>query len=173
MDFTTKATNAEFWFTQSNQMLAASEALFCAMSAGNSEMEASVGFHKGSMFLLGISLENAFKGVVASEGKLKVDGGKIDTRKSFPRCKNHELTDLAKLIGFDTSHAEQDLLKRLSIYTVWAGKYGTPLNEREYSSSQGHQHQSSRDFDVAKNLILKLRTITDFDERSGWPEPKS
>jgi hypothetical protein len=173
MDFKTKTINAEFWFTQSSQMLAAAEALFCTMSSRNSEMEISVGCHKGSMFLLGISLENAFKGVVASQGKLNVEGGRIDTRKSFPGCKNHELPDLAKLISVDTNQAEQELLQRLSIYTVWAGKYGTPLSEREYSNAQGHQHQSSQDFDVAKNLIFKLRAITGFVEQSGWPELQS
>lgn len=74
MDFKTKNINAEFWFTQASQMLAAAEVLFCTMPSRNSEMGTSVGCHKGSMFLLGIALENAFKGVVASQGKLVIDG---------------------------------------------------------------------------------------------------
>lgn len=173
MDFRTKTINAEFWFAQASQMLAAAEALFCTMSSRNSEMETSVGCHKGSMFLLGIALENAFKGVVASQGKLIIDGGRIDTKKSFPRCKNHKLPDLAKLISLETNQTEKELLQRLSIYTVWAGKYGTPLSESEYTDAQGHQYQSSQDFDIAKNLIYKLRANTDFDERFGWPDPNN
>lgn len=173
MDFKTKTVNAEFWFTQASQMLAAAEELFCTMSSRNSEVETSVGCHKGSMFLLGIALENAFKGVVASQRKLIIVGGRIDTKKSFPGCKNHKLPDLARLIGLETNDTEKELLQRLSIYTVWAGKYGTPLSESEYADAQGHQHQNSQDFDIAKSLIFKLRANTGFDERSGWPEAHS
>src|SRR5690554_2024836 len=170
MDFKTKTVNAEFWFTQASQMLAAAEVLFCAMSSRSSEMETSVGCHKGSMFLLGIALENAFMGVVASQGKLIIGRARIDTRKSFPGCKNHNLSDLAKLVNLETNLTEKELLQRLSIYTIWAGKYGTPLSETEYTNAQGHQHQSPRDFEIAKNLIFKLRARTDFDAQSGWPE---
>ncbi|MCH8501557.1 MAG: hypothetical protein LAT77_06560 [Aliidiomarina sp.] len=170
MDFRAKTINAEFWFTQANQMLAAAEVLFCTMSSRYSEMETSVGCHKGSMFLLGIALENAFKGVVASQGKLIVGGARIDTKKSFPGCKNHNLSDLAKLISLETNQTEKELLQRLSIYTIWAGKYGTPLSEAEYTDAQGRQHQSTRDFEIAKNLIFELRARSDFDAQSGWPE---
>lgn len=83
------------------------------------------------------------------------------------------MSDLAKLIGLETNQTEKALLQRLSIYTVWAGKYGTPLSESEYTEAQGHQYQSFQDFDIAKNLIFKLRANTGFDERSGWPEPQS
>lgn len=170
MDFTTKATRAEFWFTQTAQMFAASEALFVAMTDRESKAEASAGYHKGSMFLLGIALENAFKGVVAAQGQMKVTSGLIKTHKSFPGCKNHNLVHLAKLIEFSLSETELELLERLSIYTVWAGKYGTPLSETDYLDAQGRQVQSANDFEIAKKLILKLRAMTDFDEVVGWPK---
>lgn len=164
MDFETKSKNSEFWFIQANQMLAASEALYSSLNDPNSLQEAMVGYHKGSMFLLGISIENALKGVLASRGKLKVEHDRI----SLPKCKNHDLNDIAKLINIEMTNYEFELLERLSIYTIWAGKYGTPLRKSEYTNAQGKQYQSDVDFDLAKNLIIKLKNTVDVHNNSGY-----
>lgn len=172
MDFEIRATNAEFWFHQSDQMLVAGELLYNSLRLCRADPNTATGCHKGSMFLLGIALENALKGVLAANGGIVIKGGKLDRKSSFPCCRNHNLEDLACLVGLDPSDNEAKLLKRLTVYTVWAGKYGTPIEKDEYAKAAEYTYQRGDDFSIARGLIGKLRSRTDYDESLGWPEPQ-
>ena len=169
MDFATKAQNTEFRFTQAEQLLPVAESLFERMKQLTISPQDKVGFHKASMFLLGIALENAFKGVVASNGGIVVKNNKIKTQCSFPNCENHNLKDLARLVKLNLNVTETAFLERLSVYTIWAGKYGTPLSDKEFEKSKGLMIQHTRDFPLAKEIIHELKSRTEYDEQSGWP----
>ena len=169
MDFYQKANNAEFWFVQSHQMFEASKVLFQSMISADSSDTRVVGSHKGSMFFLGIALENAIKGLLAYKGLLIFEKEKLSTHKSFPKCKPHDLGPLINLLEVEVDISEQSLLERLSIYTIWAGKYGTPIAEDDFINSNHKLFQKENDFTIASSLISRLQLLSGFTIESGWP----
>jgi len=169
MDFRIKTVTPEFWFTQSFQMFDASRALFQPVSSNVSSSSMKVGAHKGSAFLLGISIENAVKGILAHRGLLIIENEKLNTRKSFLKCSPHNLYELFNLIGAEIEPSESELLKRLSIYTLWAGKYGTPLSKNEFTKDKNSLFQRESDFEIANAMLNKLMILAGYDSVSGWP----
>jgi len=170
MDFHTKINKAEFWFSQAFQMFEASQALFKSVESIESSNVLSVGAHKGSSFLLGIAIENAIKGVLAYENKLKVKGDKFLPQQSFVGCKPHDIYQYADLLQIKFNEEELELFKRLSVYTIWAGKYGTPLDKNFFDKEQKYLFQKDSDFLVAKNALQTLRANAGFSEETGWPK---
>ena len=169
MDFNTKIKNAEFWFAQAFQLYDASKALFNSMVSRESSENLRVGAHKGSAFLLGISIENALKGVLAHRGQLVIENDRLKPNKSFPNCTAHDLFALMTLLNINVNNDEAELLKRLSIYTIWAGKYGTPLSKNDFEKSDSLLFQKTSDFTLASNLLLKLAELAGYKSESGWP----
>ncbi|AUL72389.1 hypothetical protein ATS72_001710 [Pseudoalteromonas sp. 13-15] len=172
MDFHTKLKNAEFWFTQASQMFEASKALFNSMTSKDSSDELRVGAHKGSLFLLGIATENAFKGVLAFKEELKIENERL--KPITPKgVSPHDLEWLSEKIGHTFSEKEIELFKRLSVYTIWAGKYGTPLKKSEFLKDKGALFQSESDYDVISDVISRLKIEAGFNKNSGWPSLRS
>ena len=169
MDFHTKINKAEFWFSQAFQMFEASQALFKSVESIESSNDLTVGAHNGSSFLLGIAIENAIKGVLAYENKLEVKGDEFLPQKSFVGCKPHNICQYADLLQIKFNEEELELFKRLSVYTIWAGKYGTPLNKKFFDMEQKYLFQKDSDFLVAKNALQTLRANAGFSEETGWP----
>lgn len=175
IDFTTRVSNADFWFKQATQMYEASLALFPYIKLTDSANDLCVGASKGSAFLLGISIENAFKAVLVYRGLLKIEdknknnkSKEIDLRISFDIGRgSHDLYKYAEYLDVSLNENETELLKRLSQYTIWAGKYGTPLSEREFKKSS--LFQKNTDFEVAEALLLRLKILAGFSVVSGWP----
>ncbi len=168
MDFHTRVNNAEVWFSQAFQMFEASKALFYHVGSRQSSMELSVGAAKGSAFLLGISLENAFKGVLVKKGLLKTEGNKL--KKKFTNSKAHNLSEYINLIDLDLNEKDLELLHRLSIYTTWAGKYNAPIHKNELLESEGCMLHSSGDFNIAEDLLSKLKILAGCSANSKWPD---
>lgn len=177
MEFDTQTNNAQFWFSQSSQMFEASKVLFDELSKReqikkSSDNDRKVGAHKGSLFFLGISIENAIKGLFAYKGLIKLENGRLKTNQSF-KARPHDLLALANSISINMLQEEIELLTRLSIYTIWAGKYGTPLSESELSQAQGMFFQREADYQVAASFIDKLKTSSGYNKKSGWPQLNS
>lgn len=180
MEFEVQINNAEFWFSQSSQMYEASKVLFAELSKREkikqmSDNDRKVGAHKGSLFFLGISIENAIKGYFAYNDKIKVENRSLKVRSSFQlkKANQHDLIALANVISLKLQDDEIELLTRLSVYTIWAGKYGTPLRESDLTEAQGLFFQKEIDYQVASSLIDKLKNLSGFNEKSGWPQLNS
>lgn len=164
-EFELKATTPEFWFAQARQMYEASLVLFKELSKREATKSIThnfrkVGSHKGSLFFLGIAIENAIKGVLAHEGIIVVDDKKMKFDRSV---KAHDLVSLLELIGnkqVTISSAERELLARLTIFTTWAGKYGTPLRESDMRAAKDNFFQRASDYELAHNLIEGLERIS-------------
>ena len=176
MEFEAHLNNAQFWFSQSSQMYEASKVLFAELSKREqmkqvSDNDRKVGAHKGSLFFLGISIENAIKGYFAYTGKIQVENGSLKAKNSFQpkKANQHDLIALASAVSLKLQSDEIELLTRLSVYTIWAGKYGTPLRESDLTKAQGLFFQRERDYQVASSLIEKLKNMSGFNEKSGWP----
>jgi hypothetical protein len=83
--------------------------------------EYNAGLLKGAMFFLGVSLENALKGVCV---------GSVTDKKL---TQSHNLRNLANWASLKLSKEESDLLDRLTIYIKWAGRYNVPWREKRRS----------------------------------------
>lgn len=175
MEFETQTKNAQFWFSQANQMYEASRVLFAELSkreqiTASSDNDRKVGAHKGSLFLLGISIENAIKGFFAYKGLIEIKGGKL--KQPF-NTQAHDLLALANAVSLNLLNEEVELLTRLSVYTIWAGKYGTPIRESELSKAQGMFFQREIDYQVAASFIDKLKDNSGYNKKLGWPQLNS
>jgi len=77
------------------------------------------------MMLAGLSLENVFKGVcIRRQPEIVKDG-------TLPKwLTSHSLTQLADRAGVPLSDAEADLLERLHMHVMWAGRYPVPKDSK-------------------------------------------
>lgn len=175
MEFEIQINNPEFWFAKSDQMFEASKILFAELKKRTrirevSDNDRKVGAHNGSLFFLGIAIENAIKGFIAHKGKMKIRNNKLIASESFKGAKPHDLYELADKLSIEINSQEIELLKRLSVYTIWAGKYGTPINKNDFITSIGQHYQTESDYKIAADMIKRLRLNSGFNEESGWPE---
>lgn len=173
MDFETRINNAEFWFLQAEQMYEASKVLFKELSnrkdvKNMSDQIRKVGCHKGALFFLGISVENAIKGYCAHLGIVTVKNERMKVKSDF-KYKNHNLIDLTKISSLDLLDEEVELLERLSIYNIWAGKYGTPLSKQELPESKGKQYLRESDYPLVESFVNRLKIKSGFSNETGWP----
>ncbi|WP_149865427.1 hypothetical protein [Catenovulum maritimum] len=158
-------------------MYEASKILYAELSdrkqtKNSSDNDRKVGAHKGSLFFLGISIENAIKVFFAYKDKIQVEDGKLKVKNSFPlnKASPHDLLALAIAIELELLDEEKELLSRLSVFTIWAGKYGTPLSESDLNKAQGLLIQSEIDYQVAALFIDKLKNKSGFNHNTGWPQ---
>jgi len=81
---------------------------------------------KGYMLLAGLAMENLLKGILAGRDQ------KIVTPTALnKRFKTHRLCSLALQVLQDLTEHDQDLLKRLTDFVSWAGRYPIALREHE------------------------------------------
>ena len=72
--------------------------------------------------LIGMSIENALKALYIINNPELVTNGKMN-----PKWKNgHDLVTLAELSGYVCNEINIDLLRNLSGYIKWAGRYPIP-----------------------------------------------
>lgn len=72
------------------------------------------------MMLAGFAVENLVKGIIVAKKLASAKSGELDKRLS-----KHDLLKLCEQAGIEIQldETEKNLLKRLSTYTVWAGRY--------------------------------------------------
>lgn len=176
MDFQTKTNNAEIWFAQSLQMFEASKILIDSFQENKpiksiTDTSRKVGANKGIMFFLGMALENALKGVHVFNKIPEIKNGKLqsDQFKNKNKGSLHDLSIIASGLPITLTDDESELLKRLSVFTIWAAKYSTPLSEDEYLKSQNMLYSKhTSDLLVTETLIRKLKLSAGYNEKSGW-----
>ena len=91
-------------------------------------------YFQGPYFmLLAFAIENLFKAAIVRENSAGLKQQFKADRKFPKQLKEHDLVKLAKLAGFEFDTQEEDLLRRLTIHAIWAGRYPVPLNYRDSS----------------------------------------
>ena len=83
----------------------------------------------GHAILAAYALENLFKALLVSRN---ADDLKNRTMTNLPRyLKDHDLARLAQKVNFSLSIHEEDLLRRLSYNSEWAGRYPIPVKSAD------------------------------------------
>lgn len=110
--------------------------------------------------LLGYAIECALKGLWVKSGHKIVAVGKY---VGVAGAKDHDLTQLAKAVGFSPTAAEADVLRRLSKFVRFAGRYPvakTPDEMRAHGASVIGKIDvgffSKQDFRTAKSVLNKI-----------------
>jgi hypothetical protein len=73
------------------------------------------------MMLAGLALENAFKGVCIKKSPQTVKGGRLPTWLT-----SHNLAQLSGRAQVSMTRAEKELVERLHVHVMWAGRYPVP-----------------------------------------------
>jgi hypothetical protein len=98
--------------------------------------EQKLAFSQSYMLLMGLSFENLIKGVhTAKTPHLSIDD-RMKTWTTYRR--GHGIAGLIKLVT-STTAKEDDLLRRLEEYAVWAGRYPIPRNTHQYKSAEEYR----------------------------------
>ncbi len=151
------------WLAQAKQLrLAANAILPCWEAAlllrrsAPGTQEKMLAYSEAFMMLTGLAFENLFKGILYGRDKahtlVKSDGG-------------HGIVEMAKGISC-LSASEQDLLTRLMLYLVWAGRYPLPMKVEKFISSQGQVSIRSDDPLLIDQLFGRFAQIL-LDERQA------
>jgi hypothetical protein len=93
--------------------------------------------YKGPYFMLmGFAIENLLKaGIVLRDSVALKSNFRKDQK--FPEIlKDHNLTKLAKKAGIQLCTHEEDLLRRLTRHSIWAGRYPIPIEYLKISPTE-------------------------------------
>jgi len=122
--------------------------------------------------LLAFATENLLKAAAIARNGSQYKGD-FSTSNKFPReLQNHDLAELATLVGLSYSVEEEDLLRRLTRSAIWFGRYPAPLKYAEMSGktefSDGNEYMVSwfggNDIERLNAFILGLPTRLGFNE---------
>lgn len=97
------------------------------------------------MMLNGFAIENLIKGILFGRKPEMASNGKLN-------CGSHNLKGLSSEAGISLTTSEIDLLERLTIFTVWAGRYPTALKEENNTSP----HFNTTDLQEVDELYERL-----------------
>jgi hypothetical protein len=164
--FDQAVADSEAWLRQADQLLAT--ALYLAPKANvptNRSHEASVlavGSLKVTLLLLALSVENSLKAIKASRGQLVVEAGKVRRGSLGGGPSSHALQVLAFEVGLDLVPDEEELLEKLSVASLWAGKYQHPLTEAAFLSAVQTEPRVLRmphDLDLTHKFLRRVHEV--------------
>jgi len=177
--FADDVVNEDLWLFTAQQLLASAALL-------EPHIETKWSIHKNHMFkggpepikdgldaanfqmvylmLAAYAIENILKSFIVTVHKQDIHDKALLTRKLPDILKNHNLVELGKHANSNTAMKEEELLRRLTLNAVWAGRYpmGTSaesLASTEKFSNGKHQYVvywTSDDIVSVKTLINKL-----------------
>lgn len=86
--------------------------------------------------LVAYAMENYFKAKIVGMNYYEFDTH-IKTKKSLPGLlKNHDLVELAKSAEYNIQEGEEDLLRRMTRYSMWGGRYPIPIYYKKFENSE-------------------------------------
>lgn len=123
-----KSEEPLYWFNKASDLRGTAGLIWIGMKSENfDEIAEKLGFGKGFNFgfacwkpyhmICGLALELAFKAIIVSH------------RKNVPS--SHNLNELAVLAELDYSEEDLELMRILSSFIVWSGKYPIPKSSVE------------------------------------------
>lgn len=129
------------WMYVSRNLLEAASRLWTALDRGLRQVERSMKTRKrnthpdldglrlrGPFFLLaGCGIENLLKGLIVSQ-MMGMGKPPTDARTLQLNVRTHDLIALSQRAGVELSESEQELLRRLTTFVVWGGRYPVALS---------------------------------------------
>jgi hypothetical protein len=103
------------------------------------------------MLLIGFAVEVFLKGIFIS----REPHNQASLNKMFRL--SHNLKDLVSYLEINVTASEEEIINRLTNYTIWDGRYPTPKKESEFSNVRG-VFLYNTDFRTIDSLIKKLET---------------
>lgn len=83
--------------------------------------------HGVYLMLASYALENLLKALLIKKRSFGPESFSAGLPKEID---THNLEELANSVGIEVGDSEKELLKRLSAYAYWAGRYPAPVNEK-------------------------------------------
>ncbi len=112
--------------------------------------EEFMAIQKSCLFLCGISLENAIKGLIISKNpKFK----SYKELKLFGWNTNH---DIIKMFSTNKVLVDSDFINRIQGYLQWAGRYSLPFKKEDFNNLKKEYY--TNDIDKTENLIDTIKT---------------
>jgi len=117
-----------------------------------------VGLFHTHMFLAGLALENAVKGLLVQQGSLTITRGRLKWG-----CSGHDIERLMDKASIPLSLAERDLVRRLSACVTWAGRYPVPMKGVDMEVVIGGDEP-----DIMKAILDRCLGRYEISGRHGW-----
>jgi hypothetical protein len=120
--------------------------------------------------LLGYAVECGLKALWLRKGNQLIAGGKYQGVKG---AQDHNLVQLCKVVGFSVTPKEEAVLKRLTKFARFAGRYPVSKTADEMEPDKLTQADagffSKQDFRTSESLLNKLRAATSGKKRNSIP----
>jgi len=120
--------------------------------------------------LLGYAVECGLKALWLRNGNQLISGGKYQGIKG---AQDHDLLQLAKVVSFSATANEEAVLKRLTRFARFAGRYPVSKTPNEMEPDALTKADagffSKQDFRTAESLLNKLRAAISGKKRSPFP----
>jgi hypothetical protein len=168
--YTRTAENPRAWFQAGDALLVAAHAIWNEkIDWQRPPTHEDAAYFSAFLLLAGFGIESNFKGLLVRQMtkdgkrvvqvKKKKEPKKKGTRERpelVPELNTHDLTDLAERTGIASALGigERLFLKRLSVYSTWAGRYPVEL---KYKESDADRSVISSDWDEIESVIRRIK----------------
>jgi hypothetical protein len=153
--------DAQSWLAQARRLRLSAEVIYPEWEKIRSDCQSAPGvrermlaYSQSFMLLTGFALENLLKGILY---------GRDSSNKLPTSHKGHGIVEMAKgattLASTTLTSDELNLLERLEIYLVWAGRYQLPMKPEVFYESQDNVCITTKDPTVIEHLFDKLEGI--------------
>jgi hypothetical protein len=148
--------DAESWLAQAIQLRLSADVIYpewekiriIRQSAPGVQVR-MLAYSQSFMLLTGFAFENILKGILYGR----------DSNSKLARSKGgHGIVQMAKGVTTLTSD-EMNLLERLEIWIVWAGRYRLPMTSTAFYESQGDVSITTKDPFIIEQLFDRLKRI--------------
>jgi hypothetical protein len=148
--------DAQSWLAQARQLKLSADVIHSEWEKIRNKSQASpgvrermLGYSQSFMLLTGFAFENLLKGILYGR----------DINSKLARNKGgHGIVQMAKAIITLTSD-ELNLLDRLELYLVWAGRYRLPMASDAFHESEGKVYITTQDPIIIEQVFDKLERI--------------
>ncbi len=172
--YASKVSSPEAWIAVARELMAAASALEGPVEAGWEAMRARFGrgeklkippnMHGVYFVLVGYAVENLAKAIIVARDTTGTRQQTVAAEKIPARLKTHNLFGLLRDIDFPFEQGDEDLLRRLTRHTEWAGRYPVPVSFEAASHSEVFSngkachvaYTSGMYVQLVKRLIVRL-----------------
>jgi hypothetical protein len=148
--------DSQSWLAQAKQLRLSADVIFVEWGkiiqsppSNPGVQEKMLAYSQGLMLLTGFAFENLLKGILY---------GRDSSSKLTSSNGGHGIVQMAKGV-VSLASEELDLLGRLEIYLVWAGRYRIPMKSDKFHESQGKVSITTNDSRIIDQLFRKLEQI--------------
>lgn len=167
--FEQAGNSADAWQSVSNDLLFAAQVLLERVRAADALAPNQLSVENGHLFpvrlmLTGMALECLLKALWVKQGNQFVEAGAF---KSVARAGPHDLVQIAQAVALNPNSFEIDLLRRLSYFIEYGGRYPIPKVSKklEMISSPGGGKASPMtwstpsDETLLEKLVLRIEAL--------------